>query len=217
MSRNTGQATKQSAQKQAPASSLSNTHQRILEVAEDVFSRYGYLAARIDDIAQQVGIRRPSLFHHFRNKEALYQAVLDRWIDHQAAYFAQALRDSETQDPVTELEVLVDATFDFLVDNPSYAYLALHTIACNQVKEVPTEVSTVSMDHWASLLDRGRTAEQFTEATVAECMALIGGMVSFYVAMPDSRTGLLSAIGEVERERLRTELQRLVKTLVLTD
>lgn len=194
-----------------------STYNRILDVAEDVFSRYGYLGARIDDIAQQVGIRRPSLFHHFRNKEALYQAVLDRWNEDQANFFAQALGNREGDNPTKDLELLVDATFQYLVDNPGYSYLALHTIAGNQIEETPTEISSTSLDHWVSLLERGRAAGQFNDATVAECMALIGGVTTFYVAMPDSRTGLLSAIGDVERERLRAKLQRLVKTLVLTD
>lgn len=192
-----------------------NTYDRILDVAEDVFARYGYLGARIDDIAQQVGIRRPSLFHHFPNKEALYKAVLDRWDTKQGNFFAQALGNREGNDPLKDLELLVDATFQYLVDHPSYAYLALHTAACNQIDEIPTEISSTSLDYWANLLDRGQAAGQFNDATVAECMALIGGLVIFYVAYPDSGTPILSAINDLDRERLRTNLQRLVKTLVL--
>lgn len=194
-----------------------DTSERILDVAEDVFARYGYLASRIDDIAQQVGIRRPSLFHHFRNKETLFRAVLDRCIKRQGEYFRDILKNNNEQDPITDLEIMVDATIRFLIDNPRYAYMSLHTLASNQVEEVPTEAATVSMDYWENLLARGRNAGLFNNASVAECMALIGGMVTFYVAMPDSQTGTLSNIQKVDDDRIRTELLRLVKALLLTE
>lgn len=189
---------------------------RILEVAEDVFARYGYLAARIDRIAQTVGIKRPSLFHHFPNKQALYQAVLDRALTQQARFLDAALRDNNRQTlPETELEQLIDATFEFLCEHPRLTYLALHTLAANRAEGTPTETATVSLVHWQRLLERGQAAGVFREVTVAECMALLGGMTTFYIAMPASHTGMLSAIDALERKRLRTAMHRLVKTLVL--
>lgn len=194
-----------------------STYDRILDVADDVFSRYGYQGARIDDIAQKVGIRRPSLFHHFRNKEALYQAVLDRWTERQAEHFRKTIGNLDIDDPVTELRLLIDATFNFLVDNRSYSYLTLHTVAANQIDEVPTEVATTSLDYWSKLLSRGRATGQFNDVTVGECMALVGGVVTFYVAFPDSRTEFLSEIGTVERDHLRTQLQRMANALILVE
>lgn len=198
-----------------PAHNTNDTYERILHVAEDVFSRYGYLGARIDDIAELVGIRRPSLFHHFRNKEALYQAVLKRWAATQADFFEQALGHVETKDPVRELELLVDATFQFLVDHPNYAYLSLHTIASNRIEQAPRDINPTTLNYWADLLERGRASGHFGDATVAECLALVGGMVIFYIGMGDSYSDILGAIGELDRERMRQELQRVVKALVL--
>jgi len=56
------------------------TAQRILDAAEDLFAAHGYSATSLADVADTVGIRTPSLYNHFRNKEALYGAVLDRLI-----------------------------------------------------------------------------------------------------------------------------------------
>ena len=55
-----------------------NTPERILDAAEDLFAEYGYAATSLGDVADRVGIRTPSLYNHFRNKEALYLAVLER-------------------------------------------------------------------------------------------------------------------------------------------
>jgi AcrR family transcriptional regulator len=54
------------------------TSERILDAAEDLFAQKGYSATSLGDVADRVGIRSPSLYNHFRNKEALYEAVLER-------------------------------------------------------------------------------------------------------------------------------------------
>jgi len=61
----------------APAEPLESRRETILRIAEDVFGERGYDRARLDDVAQRVGIRRASLLYHFKDKGALYGAVLD--------------------------------------------------------------------------------------------------------------------------------------------
>ena len=55
-----------------------STADRILDAAEDLFAEKGYSATSLGDVADRVGIRSPSLYNHFKNKEALYLAVLER-------------------------------------------------------------------------------------------------------------------------------------------
>ncbi len=72
------------------------TPERILDAAEDLFAERGYAATSLGDVADRVGIRSPSLYNHFRNKEALYAAVVDRLL----AAFAAPL-DELRQAPLT--------------------------------------------------------------------------------------------------------------------
>ncbi len=57
------------------------TAERILDAAENLFAEKGYSATSLGDVADRVGIRSPSLYNHFRNKEALYAAVLERLLE----------------------------------------------------------------------------------------------------------------------------------------
>ncbi|HEY8745081.1 MAG TPA: helix-turn-helix domain-containing protein, partial [Chloroflexota bacterium] len=52
--------------------------QRILEEAAQVFSRYGYRATSVDDIAEASGTSKGGVYFHFPNKDAIFRALLER-------------------------------------------------------------------------------------------------------------------------------------------
>jgi len=52
------------------------TRGRILEAAEQLFAARGFAETRLEDVADHVGVRRAALFYHFRDKQALYEAVV---------------------------------------------------------------------------------------------------------------------------------------------
>ena len=55
--------------------------EKILDAALEVFSRYGFRGATIDQIADKVGMSKPNLLYYFRRKQDLYVAVLQRTLD----------------------------------------------------------------------------------------------------------------------------------------
>lgn len=59
----------------APASF--STRERILFDAAELFARRGFHATTTRQIADRVGIRQPSLFHHFASKDAIAEALLE--------------------------------------------------------------------------------------------------------------------------------------------
>jgi len=63
----------------------------ILDAAAQVFARLGFARARMEDIAQQAGLSKATLYLYFRSKEALFQALLDRLFRREAKALEQAL------------------------------------------------------------------------------------------------------------------------------
>lgn len=52
------------------------TKQRILDEALTLFSKKGYSAVSVGDIAEAVGIKAPSLYKHYKSKEDIFKAIL---------------------------------------------------------------------------------------------------------------------------------------------
>jgi TetR/AcrR family transcriptional regulator, regulator of autoinduction and epiphytic fitness len=55
--------------------------QRVLAVALEVFGRYGFRRASMDEIARSADISRQGLYLHFANKEALFRAAVRQELD----------------------------------------------------------------------------------------------------------------------------------------
>jgi AcrR family transcriptional regulator len=61
-----------------PTSAGAATRERILECAADLFAARGYHGTSTREIARRVGIRQPSLFHHFPTKRGILAELLER-------------------------------------------------------------------------------------------------------------------------------------------
>lgn len=55
-----------------------STPQKIIDAAEQLFAEKSYEGTTLREIAARVGIREPSIYAHFANKDAIYGAVIDR-------------------------------------------------------------------------------------------------------------------------------------------
>lgn len=56
---------------------LERTHKAILKTATKLFLNRGYAQTSTRDIAKQIGITQPALYHHFKDKEVLYLDVMN--------------------------------------------------------------------------------------------------------------------------------------------
>lgn len=95
------------------------TKKLLLDAAEGLFAEKGYKSTSMEDISSIVGIRPSAIYKHFRNKQDLYEGVVERMVKP----FFEMLEESEpSSDPSEYLQLL----FQYNIDNPSLARFAFH-------------------------------------------------------------------------------------------
>lgn len=158
------------------------TRTTILEVAEQVFAEKGYAAARLEDLAARVGIRRASMVYYFRDKRELYDAVLsdifgellDRY---QAALAAPA--------PLPErIEAVVDAWIGYVSERPAVARLLLWEAADGSRERVAVAAGHAEavLTTLSAAIEQGQREGLFHPIDPIHFILTIVGATVFFVA-----------------------------------
>jgi len=116
--------------------------EEILKVASKHFSEFGYDRASLDEVAREVGVSKPAIYYHFKDKYALYEAVL-------CSKFSSLLKQMqsvyEMQEPKEALKGYVENFGNFLIDNPCFSAMFARELA-DGTKNIPQScIKSLSM------------------------------------------------------------------------
>ena len=90
-----------------------DTKHRILDEALTLFSEKGYANVFVADIAERVGIKAPSLYKHYKNKQAIFNAIIEE-MNRRFLEQAGSLRINGT-DAVADAEIYKNISEDQLI------------------------------------------------------------------------------------------------------
>ena len=91
-----------------PRRDVSAARERILDTAYELFSRHGIRAVGIDTIIQRSGVAKMTVYRHFRSKDELVLAVLERREQRWTQKWLQAEVSARATDPVERLLAIFD-------------------------------------------------------------------------------------------------------------
>ncbi len=194
------------------------TRTLILEAAEALFAERGFDAARLEDVAERVGIRRASIVYHFRDKRELYDAVLEAVFGEFRERLAAVL-DASGPLPA-RVEAAISTWVDYVGARPSLARLLLREVA-NATPAAPPPL-VAHLGPFFELIERvaaehrGLPAPAIDPVHLASTIA--GATVFFVAAMPALIPGLgFDPLRPDQLESHKREVLRIARRLLARD
>jgi TetR/AcrR family transcriptional regulator len=185
----------------------------ILKVATRRFARQGFDSTSLQEIADEVGVKKPSLLHHFPSKADLLRGVLDNLFEHWTDSLPRLL------EAVTSgrgrFEAITAELMRFFLEDPDRARLVVRELLDrpDQMQSRLTQTLTPWLTLIADYIRKGQEAGQIAKDVDAEgyIMHIVTLAVSSVAAMPVVGKALGGKKEDTAERQLR-ELLRIART-----
>ncbi|MDP7735235.1 TetR/AcrR family transcriptional regulator [Mycobacterium paragordonae] len=168
--------------KQPKQGRATETRQRILDAAAQVFAEHGYVAGTTNRIAEEAGLSIGSLYQYFPNKDAVLRALMDAHVDAGSTLLGERLAGGLPPRLDDTLRLFVRAAIDNHRDNPR-----LHRVLFEEAPRAPAflarmrELEQFGVDVAARLLEQHpdvRTGRMTAHVVVATIDSLVHRLVT---------------------------------------
>ncbi len=103
---------------------IEDKRRRILEVAGRLFARYGFAETRMDDVAEEAGFGKGTVYRYFGSKEGLFIEVIRYGLEKLRRTIHE--RVDPIEDPVLRIKEAVFTYFRFFEEHPHLVKLLVH-------------------------------------------------------------------------------------------
>ena len=102
------EATEAPARRLTRAEAREQTRGRLLAAAAEVFKRQGYNGASLEAVAEAAGYTKGAVYSNFATKADLFTALIERWVDAQAAAQQEAYAGASIEDFINDLDQILE-------------------------------------------------------------------------------------------------------------
>ena len=156
----------------------------ILQAAVREFAREGVAGARTDHIARDAKVNKALLYYYFKNKEALYGAVLDHVFGGLLACVGEAL--SRDLPPRQKIIAYAGAHFDYVASHPLYPpivqgeMMAAGRDRTSHLERIVKQYFRPLFGRVAQVLREGQAAEEFRAVDPLHFVPSMIAVIVFY-------------------------------------
>lgn len=152
-----------------------------MRAAREVFAAEGYAGATLEAIAARLGIRRPSLLHHFPSKEALYTEAVHSVLGELAEVLATSIGPGEFRQQLDALSVKLTT---YLAGHPEAAGLLLAELVGPRDRASGATSAVTVLEMAASFLEAGMASGDVPRQDPRDLVLSIVGLHLVCFAVP---------------------------------
>lgn len=155
-----------------------NAREKILQAADELFGEGGFDATTTREIADHCGVNKALIHYHFKSKDALLVAVLDRYYDKLGDTLRGTLLDEG--DLRQRIHRLVDVYVDFLAENRSFSRIVQREASGGKHVDRVSERMVPLFQLGTSLLHEIYPSTREGEMAAYQLLVSVYGMVISY-------------------------------------
>ncbi|WP_331775117.1 TetR/AcrR family transcriptional regulator [Sulfurospirillum sp. 1612] len=153
----------------------------ILENAIKLFSTKGYGSSSMEELATMCGLNKAMIFYYFKNKQGLYDAVIEMVIDE--IYQTVHHDEEKVQDPMAELEYFIKTYASFACVHPYLPALLLRELSASgaAISEKLFFKMRKLFVHFSDILRRGEEEGIFKDAIPMVLYFMVLGTINLII------------------------------------
>ena len=179
------------------------TKERILYAALDLFSKKGYDGVGVDLIAENAGLKGPSLYRHFKGKEDIFNSMIELVASHYEEGFGLKQELEELPESMEELIENAMNKIQFTMHDDIIRkvrrILAMEQFRSKRMAELTScyhleNLQRVYADIFAGMMEKGILKQENPEILALEFVSPVSLLIHMYDRQPEREEEVLDKI-----------------------
>lgn len=176
--------------------------ENILEVALELFLKQGVRATTMDQISEQLGISKKTLYEHFESKEALMEACAERLLS-QVEAEVRALRAQHSSNALLAIAATASYAYRTLASMNPIIFTELRRLPLALRRSVLHRIQHIIFENLTQSLQQGIAEGTFRAEVPVQMLPLwFSYVVAFIVMNPDFTQAVGLSAADVYAESL---------------
>ena len=180
-----------------------STKERIMYAALDLFSKKGYDGVGVDLIAENAGLKGPSLYRHFKGKEDIFNSMIELVASHYEEGFGLKQEQEELPESMEELIENAMRKIQFTMHDDiirkTRRILAMEQFRSKRMAELTScyhleNLQRVYADIFAGMMEKGILKQENPEILALEFVSPVSLLIHMYDRQPEREEEVLDKI-----------------------
>ena len=180
-----------------------STKERIMYAALDLFSKKGYDGVGVDLIAENAGLKGPSLYRRFEGKEDIFNSMIELVASHYEEGFGLKQEQEELPESMEELIENAMRKIQFTMHDDiirkTRRILAMEQFRSKRMAELTScyhleNLQRVYADIFAGMMEKGILKQENPEILALEFVSPVSLLIHMYDRQPEREEEVLDKI-----------------------